>query len=147
MFAAVRFPETNVSGAQTLIQIYAANTDRPLTLLEVNFSCQGVDNLGAPIKFELCIQTTAGTGTSTTPVKCDQTDPHNIEATCLTDHSAEPTTTDILDSWFIHPQDGMIYQSAWQGAIKINGGDRIAVRLPDAPGAAVDITGSMKWFE
>jgi hypothetical protein len=152
----ITFPEESQTALQsnTLLQVYAANTDRPLKITYVVVTMQGVDNLAVPVKFEFIVQTDAGTGgTSVTPVKTSRPDPHNIEATALrkptgSNWTAEPTATDIVHTEFGHPQGGgVLWTAPKHGILELQGGQRLGVWMPTGPAAAVDMTVTMNCEE
>lgn len=150
MIFTVVFPEESQSAANTLLQLYAANSARPLEILSIVATMNGIDNVGTPILFEFCTQTSAGTGgTSVTPSKTTTMDPHSIEATCLrkptgSNWTGQPTTTDIIEARYGHPQTGFDWVAGVDGEIKIQGGTRFGLRLPSAPAAAVNMSITIK---
>jgi len=134
--------EASISAAGTLLQVHAANTKRPIKVVDFGVYLTGVDNLGEPIRFQLLVQTSAGTGGGTnTPTKLSREDSNTIEATGLDDSTAwtaQPTASDILHEWQTHPQGG--YEKPLALPYVIGSDERVAIRLPDAPGATVNGT-------
>jgi len=139
------------TSAKTLLQVYAANSNRPLRIVKWGISFTGVDNLGTPVRVQLVKQTTAGTGGGTnTPVKKTQTESESIEATAIDDTTAitvEPTSSDIYDEQMVHPQGGYEAVETDPEKFKVGGGDRIAVFLPEGVPASVDGVAWIEWDE
>ncbi len=132
----------DISAVGTILQVHAANTSRSLQLVDFGVYGQGVDNLGKPLRFQLVIQTTAGTGGgANTPVKLSRENSNGIEATGLDDStvwSAEPTDTDILHEFMVHPQGGKEHPLV--KPYEIGSDERVAIRVLEAPGATVKWT-------
>jgi len=139
----------NVSAAGTLLQVHAANAQRPLKVVDFGVYMQGVDNLGKPLQLQLVVQTTAGTGGGTnTPVKLSREDSNTIEATALDDStawSAQPTDSDILHEWYVHPQGGS--EKPLVKPYEIGSDERVAIRVMETPGATVKLSAYIEFEE
>jgi hypothetical protein len=136
---------TTGTATETMVQVVAA-ANHPIRLLEWRISFQGTDNLAAPIKVELVKQTDAGTASALTPVKISRHDGHTLQTTAQSVVTAEPTTTDVLWSMFVHPQGGVIYTVPWPEEFVVPGGERVGLRVV-SPAAAVDCVGGITWAE
>lgn len=90
---------------ETLLQLVTGATRRA-RILEIGVSFDGVSGTAEPVDVELCIQTTAGTASAVTPVNMDSAGPAAI-ATAQAQFTVEPTTTNILFNWMVHPQGGL----------------------------------------
>lgn len=93
--------------ARTLVQAVAGTGGFKLSELGVSF--EGVATDAKPILVKLVVQTTAGTATALTPVRAQKTDGNAIRTTAQHIFTAEPTSTDVLRSWYVHPQTGLMY--------------------------------------
>lgn len=123
--------------AKTLVQVLAA-TAHSVKVTEVGISFGGTnanDNLARPIIVELLIQTTAGTASSLTLVKSDQGESTAIDSSAQETFTAEPTASDIIRRWTVHPQAGPWVYS-FPDPITIPAGSRIALRTSQETGEA-----------
>jgi len=133
------------------LQVYAANSNRPIKIVKWGISFTGTDNLGEPIRCQLVKQTTTGTGGGTnTPVKKTTTESESVEATAFDDSTAitvQPTTSDLYDEEMVHPQGGYEAVETDPEKFKIAGGQRIAVYLPEGVPATVEGVAFIEWDE
>lgn len=120
---------------KTLLQIVAA-TNHGLKILEIGIGFHGTSNTAEPILVNLYRQTTAGTMTSLTLVKQDDSNGDTIDATAQHTATAEPTAGDILREWTVHPQTGLVYQVPELAPIKVGAGDRVGLTV--TAGASVN---------
>jgi len=141
----ITFDKLNVSTDLTLLQVLAG-TNREIRITEVGISFQGVDNLGMPILVELLRQTTAGTATPRTIAKVDESDSNAIDASGQTVFTVEPTASDVLRTWLIHPQRGIVYVVPEPARFTVAGGARLGLRVV-SPDDAVDCVGYMEFEE
>jgi hypothetical protein len=129
----------DISAVGTILQVHAANSARPLQIVDFGVYGQGVNNLGKPLLFQLVIQSDAGTGGgANTPVKLSRENSNSIEATGRDDsvvYSVEPTDTDILHEWLVHPQGGKEHPLV--KPYEIASDERVAIRVMEAPGETV----------
>lgn len=92
--------------AKTVVQVATPATTRArLCSVEVGF--QGVTSTDVPVLVELLRQTTAGTGTATTPAPLDPAAPASL-ATGLANHTAEPTAGTVIKRWRLTPAGGVL---------------------------------------
>lgn len=135
----VRLDAVSVSAARTLIQVSAAAAT-PLVLLRG--WCSFASNVNTQIELRLKKVTTAGTGTSFTLIRLNgHTTPG---ASASVNHTAEGTLGDTL--WreyanYVGP--GWQYLPVPEERITVAGGERLALDLPTAPGAAVTISAGL----
>jgi hypothetical protein len=114
--------------AKTVLQIIAATNHR-VRVQRISVSFEGTSTTDAPVQVDVYKQTTAGTMTSTSPVKDNSGDPETLQTTASRNASAEPTSTDLLESKMCHPQGRIDL-----GPFTIPGGGSIGVKLT-APNA------------
>jgi|CXWL01.1.fsa_nt_gi hypothetical protein len=124
--------------AKTVAQLVApANT-----ILAVNgawVSFDGISNTAEPAIVEILTQTTAGTMTSRTPQKTKDTSTA-LGATGGVNASAEPTAGNVLKTFHVHPQAGVIIPLDFDKEIEIAGGARLGMRIT-APAAVNCLAG------
>jgi hypothetical protein len=116
------------TSAKTILQLVAASNHRAV-IEELSISFKGVVATDPPVLVEIVRQTTAGTMSALTPVKKVSTDDEALQTTAQHTATAEPTTSDVLKRWEIHPQTGLIWQARPGDEIVIPGGGRVAVRV------------------
>lgn len=130
--------------AETLIQVLAPSSNR-LKIREWSVSFDGVTSSAVPVDVDLLRQTTAGTASASTPVKYDPDSPA-AAATASVGFTAEPTAGDVLGSWQITPNGGLLVMQYPEGAEPIvEKSGRIAIRA--LAGAAVNVTAAIAWSE
>lgn len=98
---------------KTFIQV-AAPANQGVSILRAVVSFQGVTVADTPVRIDIVKQTDAGTGlNSYTPkLACSFSTALTPQATVLMNSStsgAEPTTTDVIDVKYVHPQAGYEY--------------------------------------
>jgi len=134
----------SAAAAKTVLQVTApANQRVKVKAWGVYFD--GTSVSAEPVNIKLVRQTTAGTMSSVTPTKTDDSLPETVQSVASVDASVEPTTTDVLHFINCHPQSG--YQNDF-GVIDemfIKGGGRLAI-ICTAP-AAVNVIPWMKCEE
>ena len=84
-------------------------------------------NTATPIKVDILRQTTAGTMSSLTPVKRGNFT-ETLQTTAQHTATAEPTAGDVLRSFYVHPQQGEVWEAPFDDPIDIPGGTRLGVR-------------------
>jgi hypothetical protein len=101
------------------------------TILAVNgawVSFDGVSNTGVPVIVEILTQTTAGTVTARNPQKTKDT-ATALGATGGVNASAEPTAGNVLKTFHVHPQAGVIMPLDFDKEIEVAGGARLGMRI------------------
>lgn len=137
--------EESVGATETILQILAPTNQR-LRILEWGVSFQGTSTTAEPIQCELLRQTTAGTASGVTPVLNDDDIAQAIQTTAQGTFTAEPTSGDILQTVYVHPQTGFVYPVPGINDIMVAGGGRLGIRVV-SPGATVDATAYIKFEE
>ncbi len=128
------YPETVIVATQkTLLQLVAPTHQR-LKIKEVSISFQGIANTDPPLSVDLLFQTSAGTMTALSPTAEDTSLPEAIQATGQRDATAEPTAGNLVKSWEIHPQSGVIWQPALGDELIVGGANRLGLRLNASSG-------------
>lgn len=122
---------------KTLIQLVAA-ANHGIDVSEVGISFHGLNNSHEPITVDLLRQTDAGTMTALTVVKANDSDADTLDTTAQHTATAEPTAGDVLRTWAVHPQTGLIYQPSDEGPIHVGAGDRVGLRVNAANGVDAD---------
>lgn len=119
------------AAATTVLQLVAA-ANHAVKIVEVGFGAAGTDNTHAPILVELVRQTTAGTMTSLTLNKDDDSNGDTFDTTGQHTATAEPTTTDVVRAWRVHPQAGSLVVPFGDFGPMIGAGDRLGLRATAA---------------
>jgi hypothetical protein len=126
-----------VATAKTVIQLVAA-ANHPIDLTEISVGFDATDSTFEAVEVELVRQTTAGTATALTIVKANDSDADTFDTTAQHSATVEPTTTDVLRIWRIHPQTGYAYQLSTAAPIHVGAADRVALRITSANAVNVD---------
>lgn len=121
------------TSAKTILQLVAASNHRAL-LKALSISFAGISNTAEPIKVDLVVQSTAGTGgDAVTLTKVVSGDDETLQTTAQKDiDGGEPTGSTILHSFYVHPQGGLEWQAPFGGEFVIQGGARLGVRTTAA---------------
>lgn len=143
-FAAITDEIASGTALKTLLQVVAAANQR-LAVTEISLSCKGTVSNAVPIKMEILRQTTAGTMSSLTPVKRNDSDDETLQVTAQHTATAEPTAGDVLKTEELHPQTGWTWMTAPGEEILVGGGDRLGIRVTAA--VTVDIVARIEGEE
>jgi hypothetical protein len=127
------------TSAKTLVQLIAA-ANHAIDISEVIIGFHGTTNAHEPIKVELVRQTDAGTMSSLTLVKGDDSVGDTLDTTAQHTATAEPTTTDVLRTWTVHPQTSMAYPFPEDTRPVVGAGDRVGLRVTAANDVNSDST-------
>ena len=112
--------------AATKFQLVAASNHR-IKVPRITASFNGVSATDEPVLVSVYRQTDAGTSSALTPVKDNDGDNETLQTTARHTATVEPTTTDLLESKYVHPQGRADF-----GPFIVPGGGRIGV-VVDAP--------------
>lgn len=142
MFEAVTAEIATGTSAKTLLQVVAASNHRIL-IKELSISFDGTNNAHAPIQVRVLRQTSAGTMSALTVVKGNDSDDETLQTTAQHTSTSEPTSGDVLATYFVHPQTGFLWQAPFGRKIVVKGGGRIGVEVTAANdvGAVVTVKG------
>lgn len=114
------------TAAKTLVQIIAAANHRVL-IKQVSVCFRGTSNSDAPVLIQILRQTNAGTMSSQTLTKQSPGDDETLQTTATHTATGEPGSGDLVQSYAIHPQQGMIWQHTFGDPIIVPGGTRLGV--------------------
>jgi hypothetical protein len=81
--------------------------------VEIDVSFNGISSTAAPIQVDLFVFTADGTGTTGTVQKYGAAGGETLIAALSAfkyNYTAEPTSKTVLQSWYVHPQTGMVLQ-------------------------------------
>lgn len=130
--------------AKTVVQIVAPTNHR-VRVKRWGVYFDGVSVTEAPVVVQFLRQTTAGTMSSLTPVKKDDSLAETLQVTAQHTATSEPTAGDVLEQVNVHPQH--FYENVYPPGdeVIVGGGDRIAIKCT-AP-AAVNVIGKIEFEE
>lgn len=122
--------------ARTVIQLVAASNHR-VKLLSYGVYFDGTSSSAEPVQVRLLRQTTAGTMTSLTLTKRDDSIGETLQTTGQHSATAEPTAGDVLEVKEVHPQSGYEKVFPFGQEIIIGGGDRAGIECTAPAGVNV----------
>jgi hypothetical protein len=122
------------TSAKTLLQIVAPSNHR-VKVVAWGIYFDGTSSTAEPILVRLLRQTTAGTMTSLTPTKLDDSLSETLQVTAQHTATAEPTAGDVLKRVEVHPQSGYEEHCPYGQEYIVGGGDRIGIETT-APATA-----------
>lgn len=122
--------------ARTVIQLVAASNHR-VKLLAYGVYFDGTSSSAEPVQVRLLRQTTAGTMSSLTPTKRDDSIAETLQTTAQHSATAEPTAGDVLEVKEVHPQGGYEKVFPFGQEIIIGGGDRAGIECTAPAGVNV----------
>lgn len=126
--------------AKTVMQLTApANVIDVVHGIDVTFD--GTSSSAVPTIIKIVRQTTAGTMTAQAPKKTKDTSTA-LGSTGAINATAEPTEGDVLLTFHVHPQAGVLMPLPLENEIEVPGGQRLGI-VVIAP-AAVNCLPSMK---
>lgn len=127
--------EVAISTLKTIYQVVAAANHR-VKLQGWGISIKGTSATDPPVLVTVVRQTTAGTMTAgtagTTLSKKNTADTETQQTTSNINATVEPTTTDIVESFEVHPQTGYRVFYPMGQEIIIPGGTRLGIRAASA---------------
>lgn len=146
----IKYPLTaSGTSTKTLLQLVTP-AHQCVVIKEISISFKGTSPTAEPIEVNLAWQTSAGTMTSLTPLNETLGSGETIQCTAQRDATVEPTTTNVIRAWNIHPQLGTIWMPTmpWDEIIIRPGGTvrRIGLMLI-APAASVLTTAYIRFEE
>lgn len=137
-----RSDNTSYSTARTIVQLNVASTVAArVTEIYLDFN----STTSTVIRVRISKRTSAGTGTSFTPIKLSGA--ASAASTFTHNHTAEGTLGDVIFDRFVNYVPGMHYLPIPENMIELAPSERLAVDFPNAPGAAVTISCGMTWQE
>lgn len=122
--------------AKTVLQVVAPTNHR-VKVLSWGVYFDGVSSAAEPVQVRLLRQTTAGTMTSLTLVKRDNSLSETIQSTAQHTATAEPTAGDVLEGKEVHAQGGYEKIFPFGQEIIIGGGGRLGIECTAPAGVNV----------
>ncbi len=116
------------TATKTIMQLVAAANHR-IKIERIRVSFKGQSGSEAPVLVELLRQSTAGTMTSLTLYKANDSDDETIQTTAQHTATAEPTAGDVIASQLVHPQAGYDFVFLPGRELFVKGGGRLGVRV------------------
>lgn len=114
--------------AKTVLQIVAPTNQRVLVRsMSVTFA--GTNPIAAPATIRVLRQTTAGTVSSLTLIKDNNSDDETIQSTAGYNATAEPTASDVLATYRCHTQSGLVMDFPWNSPLIAKGGSRLGIEI------------------
>lgn len=112
--------------AKTVVQLVAASNHR-VKILSWGVYFDGTSATAEPIQVRLLRQTSAGTMSSLTPTKRDDSIAESLLTTAQHTATAEPTAGDVIEGKEVHPQSG--YEKIYTPGTEpiVGGGDRMGI--------------------
>lgn len=131
------------STAETVLMIFTgANARAKLRRWGISFN--GADVTKTPVQVQLMRFTSNGSSSSGTPLKLNEADVAS-QSTFRSAFTAEPTTSDILESHFITPAGGEVIETYFDDAIVVGVNGRLGIRV--LGNDAVNVSAYMHWEE
>ena len=130
------------TGTKTIAHIRAA-TNHGIVIGMASIAFKGISATDLPILVQLVHQTNDGTKTDNAPVELDANHPDTLQATGHENFTAEPTTTKVLDSVYVHPQG----RHTFLIPAVADGGKAIGIRTVNTGGTTVNAVVSMRGEE
>lgn len=122
----------------------------PIELIQITASLDNITTDAEPVLFDIVRATTIGSpaGTTGTEVRVDESDPSTAQTTSLINLSTEPTTYEIIDSFYLTPHSGVVaFQFPLGREPKAKGaGERIGIRYTTVSGVTPKYVVTA-WFE
>lgn len=134
---------------KTLIQLQAP-TNQGVAWVRGGVAFQGVTVTDGPCQLQIVKQTDAGTMSSYTEVL--MTGPGasvTPQGVATTNATAEPTTTDVVDHKYVHPQSGYewVFQRSQDEPVYANARYAIRIISPSSGWTTVDAVAWLWWEE
>lgn len=130
---------TSGTAIRTFLQMTAAANHR-FHILSIVITYKGIIVTQEPHVWQVVRQTTVGTFAALPEVKANASDNETPQtAFTYSFTSTDPTTTDILEEWHVHPQSGVAFPFAPGDLVGI-GGELIGIRLGVAPAVAANVS-------
>lgn len=124
--------------AKTCLQLVAATNHR-VKLLGWKCAFDGTSTTAEPVQIRLLRQTTAGTMSALTPTKRDDSITDTLLTTAQHTATVEPTASDVLSAFEVHPQQGFAEWFPMGAEMIIGGGDRLGWEFTAPAGVNVRV--------
>lgn len=113
--------------AETIIMV-ATSTSIRAKIRRWGVSFNGTDVTDAPVQVQLMRFTSNGSSSTGVPVKMDTSDVPALSA-IRTAFTAEPTTSDVLETHFVSPAGGNLIETYFDDAPVVEVSGRIGIRV------------------
>lgn len=114
--------------AKTVNQLVAAANHR-VGVKGFSVAFDGASPTAVPVKVELVRQSTAGTSSALTPVKKNEADDETLQTTARHTATVEPTTSDVVETIYVHPQGNFKQYYPLGEEVWVMGGNRLGIRV------------------
>lgn len=111
---------------ETLIQIVAPTNQR-VKIVRWGVFFDGTQPRNEPVQIRVLRQLSSGTASSLSLVKLDDSLSETIRTTARYDFTSEPTGSSVIESYNIHPQQGIYVPYVLGQEIIISGGGRLGI--------------------
>jgi len=129
--------------AKTLLTIVAPSNIRVL-LKGIEIFFKGTSSTDTPVKVDIFRFSTDGTGTSQNFYVNDENAGETVQTTGKNNYSAEPTLGNIIKTWEIHPQTGLVVYFPPGEEIVIKGGNKLGIRATPTQSETVSLNGYLE---
>lgn len=128
--------EVAIANGKTLLQVKAAAGHRT-RVQGWGISFKGTSATDVPVLTQIVRQTTAGTMSAGSAgvsgiFRKNDTDAETIQTTATVNATAEPTSTDVVDDFEVHPQTGYRLFFPMGQEIYIPNGERLGLKVTSA---------------
>lgn len=123
---------------KTPITVIAAASHR-VKIKGVEVFFKGTSATDTPVKIEIYRFSADGTGSAGTLYVNDENDAETIQTTGKVNYSADPTLGNIIKTWEVHPQTGLIVYFPLGEELVIKGGNKLGVACTAAQSQTVSV--------
>jgi hypothetical protein len=143
LIAALNAPAIALTAATPkTVAMLTAPTNQALKIKEIRVTTDGATSTAVPVTVELGRPSSAGTFTSSTPLKRDTARSETVQATGGINASSEPTWTSVIhESLYVPAYSGVYhYIVPFDNEILVAGGGRFGVRCTAPAGVNASAT-------
>lgn len=127
LYAAQVTGEALAAATVETVMLVLAGTNR-CRLRRWGVSFNGTNVANSPVQVQLLRLTSNGSSSSAAPLKLDEAD-IAATATYRTSFTAEPSTSDVLESHYITPAGGLLVETYFDDAPVIGVNGRLGIRI------------------
>ena len=120
----------NAGNKKTIVQVHAPAT-MSINVLGWSISFDGQSVTAEPVEVEIVKQTDDGSMVTSVPIKIGLYD-ETIQSAGFYDAVTEPTTTDLIEAYEVHPQSGFDVRYSDSEVISLGFDERLAIRVKAA---------------
>jgi hypothetical protein len=122
--------------AKTVIMVKAPTNQR-LVVLEWTVAFNGTATTNTPVTVELVRYSSDGTMSALTARKTNPSLPETIQSTWTHTASSEPSVSEVLDTFLVHPQTGHVYPLPLTREWEVPGAGRFGIKCTAAQSVSV----------